>query len=669
VPAFIRSFEGMYCYGLDHEGFQMVVCEVYLMLSFLLVFVSSYVQDRSLGFRVDTMKTKDYSSCSSCCEGSLCSDCASIETSSIRDDLQDITVDEQPCVPHPLYEAVAGYPPVGGDDNSILSRSHAIPRNVRHVEQDLMGGQPSHGGRVTRAEEDHPPVGTTVKVRTKCCAMTKLGRDCIDAALPDSVYCGNHQLAAQPVSINTVNSRIVPCCGKTKKGEQCKDTAKAGSLYCSKHSENAIVPPNGRKKICQCRCLTESGTQCPNTAKTGYLYCGTHSLPPTVPGGSREAIFRCRGLTHRGVRCLDTAKDGSAYCRKHSNKPKAPPTSSMLAKCSGRKKNDERCKDTTRAGTLYCRKDIAPVSTQGSKTDNVQIPVKVKGPERQQCNAKTEPFVDRSHPDLQQEDRCSDTVNKQIGGEEVQKEDDVYEQGKLEDVFREVLILNLPKVPESKAEKLTKVVVKLITRIGTLVVNPETNCEGVLMSFDQELGTTCGACLVEYETAEQAKNAVEVLQGYRFDKNHSLSVILYPRDAYLKDFPVGDFQKPAPTPFQEKPNSTSWLEDPNQRDSTVNPLGKLHIVNISELERLLKGWVVAHREGSRLPISGNLIFRGPRGKIQLMSFFELLFLLISPVLRSLRKWQEDCGLCYCRSPLCAWFKVIRQGYLEVSGRA
>lgn len=140
-----------------------------------------------------------------------------------------------------------------------------------------------------------------------------------------------------------------------------------------------------------------------------------------------------------------------------------------------------------------------------------------------------------------------------------------------------VVISNLPKVPESKLEKLTKVVMKLITRIGTLVVSD--NFEGVLMPFDKELGTTRGFCLVEYETAEQAKNAVEVLQGYKFDKNHSLTVTLYPRALYLKQMPAGEFQEPKPVPFQEKPNATAWLEDPNQRDAFVIRFQKETVVS------------------------------------------------------------------------------------------
>lgn len=130
-----------------------------------------------------------------------------------------------------------------------------------------------------------------------------------------------------------------------------------------------------------------------------------------------------------------------------------------------------------------------------------------------------------------------------------------------------VIVTNLPKVPESKVEKLTTVVMKLLTRIGTLAANADTQYSGLHMPFDKSAGTTLGFCFVEYETPEEAKKAVEVLADYKFDKNHSLAVTPYPRAAFLKNVEAKEFTEPEPVPFVEKPNPTSWLEDPNQRDS------------------------------------------------------------------------------------------------------
>jgi translation initiation factor 3 subunit B len=139
-----------------------------------------------------------------------------------------------------------------------------------------------------------------------------------------------------------------------------------------------------------------------------------------------------------------------------------------------------------------------------------------------------------------------------------------------------VVITNLPKVPESKVEKLNKVVLKLVSKIGPLQAT-ESFC-GLLMPVD-ESGNTLGFCFVEYETVDAAKNCVEVLQGYKFDKNHSLSVTLYERAKQLRDVDTTTFTEPHPAPFEEKPNSAEWLEDSNQRDAFVTRFGKETVVS------------------------------------------------------------------------------------------
>ena len=96
-----------------------------------------------------------------------------------------------------------------------------------------------------------------------------------------------------------------------------------------------------------------------------------------------------------------------------------------------------------------------------------------------------------------------------------------------------IIITNLPKVPEAKLDKLTKVIVKIVSRIGNLAESPETDFNGVMMPFDSEKGSTLGFAFVEYETAEDANKAIVTLDGYKFDKNHSLSWIFsFPDTAY-----------------------------------------------------------------------------------------------------------------------------------------
>jgi len=138
-----------------------------------------------------------------------------------------------------------------------------------------------------------------------------------------------------------------------------------------------------------------------------------------------------------------------------------------------------------------------------------------------------------------------------------------------------VILLNLPKVGSNKLEKLNKVVVKLVSKIGALQATDDFS--GVLMPVKDD--NTLGFCLVDYQTPEAAKNAVEVLQGYKFDKNHELTVSLYERARHLQKIETAQFQEPEPAPFEEKPNAAAWLEDPNQRDQFVTRQGKETVVS------------------------------------------------------------------------------------------
>lgn len=140
-----------------------------------------------------------------------------------------------------------------------------------------------------------------------------------------------------------------------------------------------------------------------------------------------------------------------------------------------------------------------------------------------------------------------------------------------------IVITNLPQVPESKLDKLTKVVLKLVTKIGTVVASE--SFDGVYMPYEPAKEQTLGFCMVEYETPEQARNAVEVLQGYKFDKNHALRTTLYSRARALEGVTSLEFKQPPPAPFEQKPNPLEWLKDPLQRDQFVIRYGKETAVN------------------------------------------------------------------------------------------
>jgi translation initiation factor 3 subunit B len=140
-----------------------------------------------------------------------------------------------------------------------------------------------------------------------------------------------------------------------------------------------------------------------------------------------------------------------------------------------------------------------------------------------------------------------------------------------------IIIINLPKVPKAKLEKLTKVIIKLVSRIGNLATTEDFL--GASMPYNEDKGATAGFCFVDFQTPEEAKNAIGVLDGYKFDKNHTISVSPYNRAEKLKDLKETEFVEPDPTPFVEKPNANSWLEDPNQRDQYVIRQGDETVVH------------------------------------------------------------------------------------------
>src|SRR5207244_41612 len=108
---------------------------------------------------------------------------------------------------------------------------------------------------------------------------------------------------------------------------------------------------------------------------------------------------------------------------------------------------------------------------------------------------------------------------------------------------------NLPKVPQAKVEKLTAVVSKLVSRIGTLVTHEESGYNGIYMPFEND--STLGMVFVEYANVGEAQKAIQVLQGYTFDKHHSFNVVMYDRAQKLQRIVTSEFKKPEMPPFVE----------------------------------------------------------------------------------------------------------------------
>lgn len=73
-----------------------------------------------------------------------------------------------------------------------------------------------------------------------------------------------------------------------------------------------------------------------------------------------------------------------------------------------------------------------------------------------------------------------------------------------------------PLAPESKAPLLTKVLSKYFSQAGT--IKPD----GVRVPTKD--GKTMGFVFIDYETPEQANQAIKLLSGKRFDKNHTFII-------------------------------------------------------------------------------------------------------------------------------------------------
>ncbi len=54
-------------------------------------------------------------------------------------------------------------------------------------------------------------------------------------------------------------------------------------------------------------------------------------------------------------------------------------------------------------------------------------------------------------------------------------------------------------------------------------------------------GSTVGCTFIKYKLVGDAKKAMEVLEGRKFDKNHSLHVTPYKRATHLEEVEEGEF--------------------------------------------------------------------------------------------------------------------------------
>ncbi|KAK9729359.1 Translation initiation factor 3 subunit b [Basidiobolus ranarum] len=130
-----------------------------------------------------------------------------------------------------------------------------------------------------------------------------------------------------------------------------------------------------------------------------------------------------------------------------------------------------------------------------------------------------------------------------------------------------VIVDNVPKVDESKEEKLLNVIRKIFKSAG-LLLN-----EGALImpkSTDEKTGKTTskGFLFVEFENAEQAAQAIKHIDNYRMDKTHVLAVNKITDIQKYSDVSE-EFVEPEVEEFVEQEHYRSWLTDAQARDQWV----------------------------------------------------------------------------------------------------
>ncbi|KAJ5887610.1 Eukaryotic translation initiation factor 3 subunit B [Penicillium taxi] len=160
-----------------------------------------------------------------------------------------------------------------------------------------------------------------------------------------------------------------------------------------------------------------------------------------------------------------------------------------------------------------------------------------------------------------------DTLTEQDFHEEEEEEVDFsdlkeqYEVKLEEGLDTFVVIDGLPVVPEDSKQKLVKFLLRKLNTVG------HTSEDAVFMPLNDQ-GKTEGYAFVEYETPEQAIQAVKQLHGVPLDKKHTLAVNkLMDIERYGREGRIDEeYQAPSVEAFQEKEHLRSWMGDAHARD-------------------------------------------------------------------------------------------------------
>ena len=141
--------------------------------------------------------------------------------------------------------------------------------------------------------------------------------------------------------------------------------------------------------------------------------------------------------------------------------------------------------------------------------------------------------------------------------------DDEEQEPTVDTTFpRAIIVDGLPVVPAEKHEKLSTVVRKFFSQVGTIVEG------GLEMPKDPKSGQSLGFAFIMFSQDSEAQAAIVKANGYKLDKAHTFIVNAF--EDYDKYIAIPDTERAhRPPPYEPKEHLQSWLLDKGARDQYV----------------------------------------------------------------------------------------------------
>ncbi|XP_062507471.1 eukaryotic translation initiation factor 3 subunit B-like [Corticium candelabrum] len=131
------------------------------------------------------------------------------------------------------------------------------------------------------------------------------------------------------------------------------------------------------------------------------------------------------------------------------------------------------------------------------------------------------------------------------------------QEPKLDDSLEQIIVVdNVPRVMKDRLDRLKNVIRKIMGKFGRILSEYYPADEN---------GETKGFIFLEYETAQQAANAVKTAHGYRLDKAHVFAINPISDFEKYSDLPT-HWEPPEPKEYTPQENLRSWLLNPDCHD-------------------------------------------------------------------------------------------------------